>query len=240
LVSTGGYTPDAISGGTNDSRAVPGAPLTTYFLVPFSHVDAETGLPVYIDINGNETFEYNLEDRQAVGDGLPDHIAGLTNEVRYKNWSLSALFTASIGAKIWDSSAKRQLGVVTDWNMRTELFDRWRQPGDDAMFPRLTLDETTYGLPNGFPWWNTSLFMYDASYVRLRNLNLAYNVPVGAGDITFRVSGNNLFALTNFIGLDPELVRDFENAQDRNFSGGANYLTAPQERSIIFSINANF
>jgi len=240
LVSTGGYTADAISGGTNDSRAVPGAPLTTYYLVPFSHVDAETGLPVYIDINGNETFDYNLEDRRAVGDGLPDHIAGLTNELRYKNWSLSALFTASIGAKIWDSSAKRQLGVVTDWNMRTELFDRWRQPGDEAMFPRLTLDETTYGLPNGFPWWNTSLFMYDASYVRLRNLNLAYNIPMESGDITLRVSGNNLFALTNFMGLDPELVRDFENAQDRNFSGGANYLTAPQERSVIFSINATF
>lgn len=108
------------------------------------------------------------------------------------------------------------------------------------MFPRLTLDETTYGLPNGFPWWNTSLFMYDASYVRLRNLNLAYNIPMESGDITLRVSGNNLFALTNFMGLDPELVRDFENAQDRNFSGGANYLTAPQERSVIFSINATF
>ena len=55
-----------------------------------------------------------------------------------------------------------------------------------------------------------------------------------------RVSGNNLFVLTNFIGLDPELTRDFENSQDRNFSGGANYLTAPQERSVIFTINANF
>ena len=57
-----------------------GAPLTTYFLVPFSHVDPESGLPVYIDIEGNETFEYNLEDRRAVGDGLPDHVGGLRNE----------------------------------------------------------------------------------------------------------------------------------------------------------------
>ena len=74
LVSTGPFTEDAISGGTNDSRAVTGAPLTTYFLVPFSHVDPETGLPMAIDINGNTTFEYNLDDRRAVGDGLPDHV----------------------------------------------------------------------------------------------------------------------------------------------------------------------
>jgi len=240
LVSTGPFTEDAISGGTNDSRAVTGAPLTTYFLVPFSHVDPETGLPMYIDINGNTTFEYNLEDRRAVGDGLPDHVGGLRNELTYGNWTFSSQFTAAFGAKIWDSSAKRQLGVVTDWNMRTDLFDRWRQPGDIASFPRLTLDETTYGLPAGFPWWNTSLFMYDASYVRLRNASIAYRVPMSKGNITLRVSGNNLFVLTNFIGLDPELTRDFENRQDRNFSGGANYLTAPQERSVIFAINANF
>ena len=240
LVSTGDFTEDAISGGTNDSRAVTGAPLTTYFLVPFSHVDPESGLPVYIDINGNETFEYNLEDRQAVGDGLPDHVGGLRNEITFRNWTFSSQFTAAFGAKIWDSSAKRQLGVVTDWNMRTDLFDRWRQPGDIASFPRLTLDETTYGLPAGFPWWNTSLFMYDASYVRLRNASISYRVPASKGNITLRLSGNNLFVLTNFIGLDPELTRDFENRQDRNFSGGANYLTAPQERSVIFAINANF
>ena len=240
LVNTGDFTEDAISGGTNDSRAVTGAPLTTYFLVPFSHVDPETGLPVYIDINGNETFDYNLEDRRAVGDGLPDHVGGLRNELTYRNWTFSSQFTASFGAKIWDSSAKRQLGVVTDWNMRTDLFDRWRQPGDVASFPRLTLDETTYGLPAGFPWWNTSLFMYDASYVRLRNASLAYRIPSTKGNVTLRVSGNNLFVLTNFIGLDPELTRDFENSQDRNFSGGANYLTAPQERSVMFTINANF
>ena len=240
LVSTGDFTEDAISGGTNDSRAVTGAPLTTYFLVPFSHVDTESGLPVYIDINGNETFEYNLEDRQAVGDGLPDHVGGLRNEFTFRNWTLSTQFTGAFGAKIWDSSAKRQLGVVTDWNMRTDLFDRWRQPGDIASFPRLTMDETTYGLPAGFPWWNTSLFMYDASYIRLRNASISYRVPSSKGDITLRLSGNNLFVLTNFIGLDPELTRDFENRQDRNFSGGANYLTAPQERSVIFAINANF
>ena len=251
LVSTGDFTPDAISGGTNDSRAVPGQPLTTYYLVPFSHVDPATGLPFTRGPESTWTkkpSEYNLETRpltttenRAVAMAFPTTSLVCPTSSRTANWTLSSLFTASIGAKIWDSSAKRQLGVVTDWNMRTDLFDRWRQPGDDALYPVLTMDETTYGLPNGFPWWNTSLFMYDASYVRLRNLSLEYRIPSSNGDVvTLKVTGNNLFAITDFVGLDPELVRDFENAQDRNFSGGANYLTAPQERSLIFSINANF
>ncbi len=43
----------------------------------------------------------------------------------------------SLGSTIYDSSSKRQNGVVTDWNMRTEVFDRWRQVGDEAEFARL-------------------------------------------------------------------------------------------------------
>ena len=130
--------------------------------------------------------------------------------------------------------------------MRDEKLDRWRQPGDEALFPRLTLDETNYGLPSGFPWWNTSLFVYDASYLRLRNLTLGYNLPAfSAGKMnfdSFRIALNatNLFTITNFPGLDPEVVRDFENAQDRNMSPNVTYLTPPQERAFTLSITTNF
>jgi len=239
IVDIGEYTPDAISGGSNDSRVIVGSPIGSFFLVEHSHIDTETGLPVYIDLEGNETFEYSNDIRKYVGDGLPDFIGGMTNSFSYGNWDLTALVSFSMGAKIFDSSAKRQLGVVSDWNMRTELFDRWQQPGDEATFPILTLDETTYSLPSGFPWWNTSLFIYDASYLRLRNLTLGYNVP-GGNDIRLAFNATNLFTLTNFPGLDPEVVRDFENAQDRNMSANVNYLTPPQERSFTFSITANF
>ncbi|MGA0434845.1 MAG: hypothetical protein ACO3MV_04185, partial [Flavobacteriales bacterium] len=148
------------------------------------------------------------------------------------------------GAKFFDSSAKRQLGVVTGWNMRDEKLDRWRQPGDEATYPRLTLDETTYSLPSGFPWWNTSLFIFDASYLRLRNLTLGYNVPLdaesGLQNCRISVNATNVFTITNFPGLDPEVVRDFENAQDRNMSPNVTYLTPPQERAFTLSISTNF
>lgn len=244
LVDIGEYTPDAVSGGTNDSRVIVGEPIGSFYLMKFSHVDPTTGLPVYLDSNGNQTFDYDNNERQYVGDGLPDVIGGITNSFRYKNFDCQILATFSLGAKIFDSSGKRQLGVVTDWNMRTELFDRWRQPGDDAAFPRLTLDETTYGLPSGFPWWNTSLFIYNADFLRLRNLSVGYSFNLKNKKVvkSLRVGANivNLFTITNFPGLDPELVRDFENPQDRNLSPNVTYLTPAQERSYNLSITANF
>ncbi|MEZ4800207.1 MAG: TonB-dependent receptor [Flavobacteriales bacterium] len=244
LVDIGDYTPDAVSGGTNDSRVIVGKPIGSFYLMQFSHVDPTTGRPVYIDTNGNQTYDYDNNQRQYVGDGLPEAIGGITNTFTYKNWDCQFLATFSLGAKIFDSSGKRQLGVVTDWNMRTELLDRWRQPGDEATYPRLTLDETTYDLPSGFPWWNTSLFIYKADYLRLKNFIVGYTFKMKKESRinSLRVSGNvvNMFTITNFPGLDPELVRDFENAQDRNLSPNVTYLTPPQERSYNISISATF
>ncbi|MFM1772383.1 MAG: hypothetical protein RLZZ71_1525 [Bacteroidota bacterium] len=246
LVSIGDYTPDAVSGGTNDSRVLVGKPIGSFYLVSFSHIDSQSGLPVYITPEGNYTTDYDNSIRNYVGNGLPKMMGGLTQTFGWKNFSLSALFTYSLGARIFDSSAKRQLGVVTSWNMREEILDRWTAPGDESTFGRLTLDETTYGLPDGFPWWNTSLFMYKANYMRLRNLSLDYTFPnevtkkMKMTGLNIGVSVTNLFTITNFPGLDPEVVRDFENAQDRNLSPNVTYLTPMQERSFNIRLNANF
>jgi hypothetical protein len=245
LKSIGDYTPDAVSGGTNDSRVIVGKPIGSFYLMQWSHVDPSTGLPVYLDKNGNETSDYDNFQRQYVGDGLPDVSGGITNTLIYKNWDFQFLATFSLGAKIFDSSGKRQLGVVTDWNMRTDVLDRWQQPGDsDTRFARLTLDETNYSLPSGFPWWNTSLFIYDADYLRMKNIALGYNFKMKQESRinTLRVGVNvtNLFTLTNYPGLDPEIARDFENPADRNLSPNVTYLTPAQERSYNVSLSLTF
>ncbi len=246
LVSIGDYTPDAVSGGTNDSRVIVGKPIGSFYLVEFSHIDPNNGKPVYIDLQGKETYDYDNSIRKFVGSGLPKMYGGFTNSWSYKNFTLSALCTYSLGAKIFDSSAKRQLGVVSSWNMRTEILDRWQEPGDESTYGKLTLDETNYGLPAGFPWWNTSLFIYDADFLRLRNLSLDYQfqqeqisfLKLTSLNVGFFVT--NVFTITNFPGLDPEIVRDFENAQDRNLSPNVTYLTPMQERSYNFRLTANF
>lgn len=246
LVDIGKYTPDAVSGGTNDSRVIVGKPIGSFYLQRFSHIETATGRPVYLDVNGNETYTYDFDfQRQFVGTGLPTVSGGFNNTFTYKNWQLSAFATFSLGAKIFDSSGKRQMGVITDWNMRTEMLDRWREPGDDTSFPFVTLTNSSYGMDNGQdPWWNIDYFVYKADFLRMKNIDLGYVFNfMGASKVkSLRLGVNvtNLFTLTNFPGLDPEIVRDFENPQDRNMSPNVTYLTPPQERSYNINISATF
>lgn len=248
LTSTGNYTEEAVSGGTNDTRVVVGSPVGTFYLVRFSRVDKETGRPVYLDKNGNETFTWDPDNRVPVGSILPKATGGLTNTFQYKNWDLSVLFVFQIGGNIYDASAKRQLGVVSFWNIRPEIAERWQRPGDDATFPRLTLDASTYGLPNYWQY-NTPMWLYDASFVRLRNLSIGYNLPaawakklkLGAARIGF--IGTNLLVFTNYPGLDPEIARDGEGNinQSRNMQAqNTYYLNAPQEKTYNFQVTVTF
>jgi len=244
ITSIGDYSEDAISGGTNDTRIVVGSPVGTNFLVRYVGVDPVDGAPIYLDIDGIETKDWDPADRVAVGDVLPDVVGGFTNSFGYGNWDMTVLFYYSIGGKIYDSSSKRQLGVVTDWNMRTDIYDRWKQPGDEAKYPRLTLDTETYGSPT--PWINTDLWLHDASYVRLRRLALGYAFNAGQlkgskfNSIRIGASATNLFVITAYPGLDPEIARDFENAADRNMSAGITYLTPPQEKTFNIHLSISF
>ena len=245
IVSIGSYSPDAISGGTNDTRVVVGDPVGTNFLVRFSHIDQETGRNVYLDINGNETMEWDPADRIAVGRVLPKAIGGITNTFVIGNWNIGLVMVYSLGSNIYDSSSKRQLGVVSDWNMRTEIFDRWRQPGDEAEYAQVSLLNENYGLDDAFNN-NTTQFLKQGDYLRFRRLSVGYNFPkfkMGAAQFqgaSVTVSAVNFLTFTNFDGLDPEIARDFDNATDRNMSPNITYLTPPQEMSFNIALSLQF
>ncbi len=245
IKSIGNYTADAIGGGTNDTRVVVGKPVGTNYLVRFSHVDPITGRNVYLDANGNPTSEWNPADRKAVGRVLPKAVGGLTNNFSYGRWDLGLVLVFSWGSNIYDSSSKRQLGVVTDWNMRTDIFDRWRQPGDETEYAQLSRLVENYGLDQAYNN-NTTQWLKDGDYLRVRRLSLTYNVPpfqVGKADFraaSITVSAVNFLTFTNYDGLDPEIARDFENPTDRNMSPNITYLTPPQEMSFNLALNLTF
>ncbi len=241
--SIGVYTEDAILGGTNDTRIVVGSPVGSNFLVRYAGVDPDNGRPTYYTKEGDVTYDWNPNDRVVVGDILPDFIGGFNNFWSYKNWDLALDMVYSIGAKIYDSSSKRQLGVTTDWNMRTEVFERWRKEGDITDAPVRTLDTETYG--SGTPWINTDQWLKDGDYLRFRRLALGYTFTpeaLGKNINNFRVEASmtNFLTWTNFEGLDPEIARDFENAADRNMSGNVTYLTPPQEKTYNLAISMSF
>jgi len=245
IVSIGNYSEDAISGGTNDTRVVVGEPVGTNFLVRFAGVDPQTGRNVYLDINGNPTSTWDPANRVGVGRVLPIAIGGMTNTFTFGQWEIGLVMIFNLGSDIYDSSSKRQNGVVTDWNMRTEVFDRWRRVGDDAEFARLSRQVENYGLDDAFNN-NTTQFLDDGDYLRVRRLSVTYRIPqfnissMGFEGASITLSASNFLTFTNFDGLDPEIARDFENAADRNLSPNITYLTPPQEMSFNLAFNLRF
>ncbi len=240
--------PDAVSGGTNDTRVVKGLPLGVNYLVRFYGVDPADGLPIWLDANGKQTKTFSLNHRVYAGSVMPDYMGGFNSSFEYKNFELSTLFNFVIGGKIYDNSGKYQFMGVSkkNWNFREDFFDRWTKPGDIAKYPRLTYDITTFpGVP-GEDQFNSTLFLHDASYLRLRELTLAYKLSSQMlskwkiKSLRFYLTGTNLLTFTKYPGGDPEITRDFENPQDRNLSPNVTYLTAPTQRTVIFGINLGF
>lgn len=246
IVSIGNYSPDAISGGTNDTRVVVGKPVGTNYLVRFSHIDPATGRNVYLDAAGNPTMEWDPANRVAVGRVLPKAVGGMTNTFEFGRWNIGLVMVYSLGSNIYDSSSKRQLGVVTDWNMRTDILDRWRQPGDtDVEYSKGSLRNEQYGLDDAYNN-NTTQFLKKGDYLRVRRLSVGYSFPkFKVGEMQFQgasivLSAVNFLTFTNFDGLDPEIARDFENPTDRNMSPNITWLTPPQEMSFNLALNLRF
>jgi TonB-dependent starch-binding outer membrane protein SusC len=242
----GTLSPDAIGGGTNDTRIAVGYPVGTNYLVRFHSIDPTDGLPIWLDAAGKQTKTFSLNNRVPVGSVIPDFVGGFNTALRYKGFEFNTLFTYTIGGNIYDGSGKRQLGIVTDWNIRNDIANRWRQPGDLAQFPRLTMNTGTYdGLSSEWQY-NSTMFLHDASFLRLRELTFAYNFSskfnerIGIKNARVFVTGMNLLTFSKYPGGDPEIARDFENAQDRNLSPNVTYLTAPQQKSLTFGINVGF
>src|SRR5690606_8674976 len=176
LISLGSLSPDAAGGGTNDTRVAVGYPIGTNYLVRYYGVDPADGLPIWYDINGKLTKTFSLQDRMPVGSVVPDYVGGVNHTLSYKGFTLSGLWTFTIGGNICDGSGKLRMGIVTDWNMRRELLDRWRQPGDMATFLRLTMNTNTYdGLSSEWNY-NSTMFLYDPSFLRMRELTLGYEL----------------------------------------------------------------
>ncbi len=249
ILDVGNLLPDAIGGGTNETRIIPGYSVGTIYTVRFFGVDPADGSAIYLDRNGNKTKILNVDsrtgDKVPVANVTPDFTGGLTNNFRYKNFELNTLFTFTKGGSIWDNSGKRNMNFITDWQLYSFMQGNyWRKPGDDAKYPRLTLTNQG-GVTNAWDN-NTTLQVYDASFMRLKELTFAYYLPakfmnkfkMSSAKVYF--SGYNLFLFTRYPVGDPEGGRDGEDNAARNQSPNANFLNPPQARSFNFGFNITF
>lgn len=189
---------------------------------------------IYEDIDDNKAIDVN--DRQIVGSSNPDFFGGWNNSFRYKNFDLNIFFTYSYGSEVYASYrlTTDRLGNNFANNTERAVNERWTGPGTSNSTPRAIYGST----------WNTqnsTRYLEDGSYIRLRSLNLGYTLPaniIGRLKMTrVRVfaQADNLFLLTNYSGMDPEVTSNF----DPQFLGQDN-LILPQLRVINFGLNISF
>lgn len=202
--------------GTNNLLA-PGYAVGSYWGLVYKGADPETGKPSYemIDEQGKSsvTTDISKATPQYLGNPQPKFYGGISNTVAYRGFTLSVLLDYVSGLKLFNDIRGSRYGAYEmDGASRTSnnvaLPDgqtRWQQPGDHAFAPAATL--VGYADASG---WTTTRFLEDASYLRIRNVRLSYDMPErwlsrwkmqGA---TLFVSGDHLYTFTRFSGLDPE------------------------------------
>lgn len=189
------------------STYIVGKPLNIDKKLHYIGVDPQTGDYSFEDKNKDGVITYypfnDLSDKQIIdysvsGDG------GLSSDLRYKNWQLNLFFQLR---KQRGRSAFYSSGMTGgERNLPIEALNRWQKPGDIAKYPRYT----TLSRPSFILFLNSDGIYSDASFIRLNNAALSFDLPSGllnkakirSGKIYLRAQ--NLFLLTNYDGLDPE------------------------------------
>lgn len=201
----------------------------------YAGVDADNGDALYYLQDGKSTTnDYNLAGNFIVGNPNPKAIVGFTNTFSYKGIELSVLFQGVFGNQVMNG-AGGFMSASFDWfdNQTRDQLRRWQNPGDITDVPQLRL-----GYGNGIS--ASSRYIYDADYIRLKNITLAYQLPatllqrLKMKSLKVYVTGVNLLTFTDYPGWDPEVNTDYR-ASNRN--QGSDFYAAPQIRNISVGLN---
>lgn len=272
VTDVGGLPPDAFDNQTGgDARVIQGYPVGIAYLVEWAGVQqedgeialwnvdgtpvldgegnqetvmVEAGTELYYDANGNlmtyanPTGDFYGDNRKAAGSPFPKFVGGITNTFNYKGFDLNVLFIYQYGNTIYDDQAKRMIGDYTSIAQRPEILDAYSESNPSEDVPGLN-EYSTYV--------NSTRFLYEASFIRLKNVSLGYSFnkeicqKLHLSNLRIYVSGNNLWTLTNYPGWDPEVLRNTSASDpDSNVSFAAPSFATPQARTIIGGIQVTF
>lgn len=196
---------------------------------------AEAGFFRYEDVDGDKAI--TPEDRTFIGNPHPDFTAGLNLGLNYKNFDVSAYFFASKGNDIfnynrwwldfWQSFQNQKSAAL--------LYDSWTPTRTNTNVPKAS---NKSNFSNNTQ--SVSYYVEDGSFLRLRTLQVGYTMPqdlmdkAGISKARVYIQGTNLFTLTGYTGIDP----DVNNGADTNF--GVDFGNYPLTRQIMAGLNVTF
>lgn len=238
-------------GGQNLHIAIPGKPLGSFYGYRIEGIyqteeevangpkDSASPVPgsfKYKDLN--KDGQITSDDREIIGDPYPDFIFGLSNNFSWKGISLSVLLQGSIGQELINGS-RHYLDALTvgyqSANVSQEAYNnRWTGPGTSDKYPRPTSSTTPFD--SRF----TDFIVEDASYVRIKNITLSYNIPTHKisfiNSLRIFASGENLVTFTNYKGYDPEI----NSRAGKGMMPGIDYGSIPQYQTVSLGLNIGF
>ncbi len=228
-------------------RAVAGLPYGSIF--GFGWLRNDNGDIIIDDDPESAGYGYPILDveEKAFGSYNPDWLMGIRNSFTWKGFMLSALLDIRQGGVMWNGTrgALYYFGTHEETEVRgsTKVFEGVKQSDGSANDIEAALDQNwlAFGNGNGFFGSNTEDFIEETSWIRLREVTLAYTLPASVmastpfSGLTVSVTGRNLMLITDYTGVDPETsLTGADNAQ------GIDYFNMPGTRSYVFSASLNF
>ena len=181
-------------------------------------------------------YDTSNANKRVYGTAQPLFYGSLSNALTFGNWEFNAMLSFSYGGRMINSTRANLLTYSTDnaYNLSSEILNFWQMDGQKTDIPKLRnksiINSRDYTIAV-----TSSRFIEDASYLRLKSLSVTYKLPQKWLDkigihtsVKFFVTGTNLFTLTPYSGLDPEVSAFGSSA----LYAGYDNLTMPQSRGI--------
>jgi TonB-linked SusC/RagA family outer membrane protein len=206
----------------------------------YAGVDKSNGLPQYYvnDPNDDQAGDFLLNGRGAtndfrkandviIGNAIPDVFGGINTSVQYKGINLALNFNYKLGGELYDGAEKDVADDGYYWERIRSQYaydDMWTPENPNGGLPRVSGNDPTDAIQK------SSRHIYDASFLRLKNITLGYNLPmsvldkVGIDNARVYVSGTNLLTFSKYKHADPEVnslaTRGWETPYGKTYSFG--------------------
>lgn len=190
-------------------------------ILPFTAGDVK-----FVNLNDDKII--NEEDMTVIGDANPDFFGSINSRLQWKRFSLNAQFSFMVGNDVYNALRANLESMSNTDNQTISAIYRWKLDGQQTTTPK-----ATWADPMGNSRFSDR-WIEDGSYLRLKNLTIAYNIPLKSSFITnaqIYVTGSNLLTFTKYLGTDPE----FSIGQSPVYAGIDTGVT-PQQRTILFGV----
>jgi hypothetical protein len=233
------------------------------YLYRSGKVDEESGRRIVYDKDGNEvliTFQNGSTsylrrdgttvntsdlDRYAAGNTLPTYYGGWSNQLRYKFFDLAVNFQFSGGNKLWNGMK----GRLAQYGFRNDTKDvynnHWTEDNKNAFYTKPVYGDNISNGNGGLP---LDCLVENGDFIRLKTLTLGYNIErkdwlkaAGLSAIRLYLQATNLFVITGYSGLDPEVSYSTNGSSNAyNLQAGLDDMSLPQTRTFTFGVNIKF